>query len=106
MFLLHTCLRPALLLGKDFSCRGDWELLADLDWDAAGTEGAACSALSEGKRVPGGQGRGRVLASTLVCSRVGVVLCALCSPGCGVVGGQESWCASGVEAARSLGHLV
>lgn len=95
MFLLHTCLQPALLLRKDFGCRGDWELLADSDWDAAGTGGAACSTLSEGKRVLGGQGRGRVLVRALVCSWAGAVLPALRCRGCGVLGGQGSWHAWG-----------
>lgn len=57
MFLLHTCLQPALLLGQ--GCQGDWELLADSDWEAAGAEGAAGSALSTGERR---QGRSRVMA--------------------------------------------
>jgi len=76
MILLHTCLQPALLLGRGFGCRGDWELLADSDWDAAGTEGAACSALSEGKRVRAGrEGAG--------CRGVPGA-----QPGCGALGGQ------------------
>lgn len=63
MFLLHTCLQPALLLGEGCGCRGDWELLADSDWEAAGAEGAAGSAQSAGTRVPGRQGRGRGLGA-------------------------------------------
>lgn len=62
MFLLHTCLQPALLLGKDFGCCRDWG--ASGGWDGANC--LPCPAL--GPEGPGVPCRGFVLVLPVLTS--------------------------------------